>query len=68
MVFKWHHQDVDEVLQLQDEVVVVGVVVVVAAEALGKTSLPDLNEKSRNQRRKMDDLGRRDVVYSNKLS
>jgi len=47
---------------------VVAVAVVVEEEALGKTSLQGLNEKSRNQRRKMDDLGRRDVVYSNKLS
>jgi len=47
---------------------VVAVAVVVAAEAIGKTSLPDFNGKSRNQRRKTDDLGRRDYVYSNNLS
>ena len=45
----------------------VAVAVVVATEALGKMSPPDLNGKSRNQRRKTDDLGRRDYVYSNKL-
>jgi len=46
---------------------VVAVAVVVAAEALGKTSLPDSNEKSRSRRRKMDGLGRRDDVYSNNI-
>ena len=52
---------------LQEEVVVVTVAVVVAAEVLDETLLPDLNEKSRNLRRKMDDLGRHDDVCSNSV-
>jgi hypothetical protein len=46
---------------------VVAVAVDVAVEVLDKTSLPDSNEKSRDLRRKMDDLGRRDDVHSNEL-